>query len=221
VPEKVKGISYPVQEKVGRPDLQWEYLPTILREMTPIGTSQKFLGTTFTYGDLDLVDLCAHTYKFLSMEKHAGAWAYKLEETPRQPWYYARIITWVASDSFLLLQRNYYVPSQELWRIERFAEIKRIDGVPTPLWIPMENLRDGNRTTINVSAVRSDADIPATLFDPDRLPTVLTSTTSLLVSMPLVSQQTRRRLLTYHLTMISTLRVMLGLVILRLGEWRP
>jgi hypothetical protein len=96
-------------------------------------------------------------------------WAYKVQETPSQPWDYSRIVTWVAADSSLPLQRDYYAPSNRLWRIERFEEIKRIDGVPTPLWISMEDLQAGSSSKIEVSDVRYDVDVPDTLFDPGRL----------------------------------------------------
>lgn len=170
-PENVRGISYLVQEKVGKPDLQWVYLPALrrVRELMPIGAYQDFLGTDFTYGDLGLVDLGDRKYKLLGMEKHAGVWAYKVQGVPRQPWYYSRIVTWIAPDSFLPLQRDYYAPSKKLWKIERFEEIKHIDGVPTPLWITREDLQEGSRSTIAVSDVRYDTDIPDALFDPDQL----------------------------------------------------
>jgi hypothetical protein len=176
-PETVKGITYLVQEQVGRPDLQWMYLPAVrrVREFSSVGAYQDFLGTDFTYGDLGLVDLHDRMYKFLGMEQHAGVWAYKVQEVPRQPWYYSRIVTWIATDSFLPLQRNYYAPSKKLWKIERFEEIKNIDGVPTPLWITMENLRDGSSSKIEVSDVRYDVDVPDTLFDPAWLPEVFAS----------------------------------------------
>ncbi len=176
-PENLQGITYLVREQAGQPAFQWVYLPVLrrVREISPIGASQDFLGTDFTYGDLGVVQLHDRQSQFLGMEKHRGIWAYKVQEIPRQPWYYSRIVTWVAADSFLPLERDCYSPSKRLWKIERFEEIKRIDGVPTPLWITMENLRDGSRSTIEVSAVRYDANVPDTLFDPGRLPEAITS----------------------------------------------
>ncbi len=147
------------------------YLPVLrrVREIMPIGAYEDFLGTDFTYGDLDLVNLPDRKSQFLGMEKHAGMWAYKVQEIPQQPWYYSRIISWVAADSFLPLERDYYAPSKKLWRIERFGEIKRINGVPTPLGIRMEDLQGGSSSTIAVSDVCYDTNVPDTLFDPARL----------------------------------------------------
>lgn len=170
-PESLKGIAYLDQEREGQPGLQWIYLPAVrrVREMMPLGAQQDFLGTDFTYGDLGFINLRDRTCKFLGTRKHQGAWAYEVQEIPRQSWYYSRIVTWVAADSSLPLQRDYYAPTNRLWRIERFEELKRIDGVPTPLWISMEDLQAGSSSTIKVSDVRYDADIPDTLFDPNRL----------------------------------------------------
>jgi Outer membrane lipoprotein-sorting protein len=176
-PESLKGIAYLVQERTGQPGRQWVYLPAVrrVRELMPIDAQRDFLGTDFTYADLGFINLHDRTYKLLGMEKHAGVWAYKVQEVPRQQWYYSRIVTWVAADSFLPLQRNYYAPSQKLWKIERFEEIKRIDGVQTSLWITMENLRQDSSSKIEVTDVRYDAAVPDTLFDPDLLSGALAS----------------------------------------------
>ena len=112
---------------------------------------------------------------FPHLARDEGMADIKVQEIPRQPWYYLRIVTWVAADSFLPLERDYYAPSKRLWKIERFEEIKRIDGVPTPLWITMEDLRDGSSSTLEVSDVRYDTNVPDTLFDPGRLPEAVAS----------------------------------------------
>jgi hypothetical protein len=176
-PEGLHGITYLVREQTGQPALQWVYLPVLrrVRELMPIGAYEDFLGTDFTYGDLGLVNLPDRKSQFLGMEKHAGIWAYKVQEIPQQPWYYSRIISWVAADSFLPLEREYYAPSKRLWKIERFGEIKRIDGVPTPLWIRMEDLQDGSSSTIAVSDVCYDTNVPDILFDPSHLSEVVAS----------------------------------------------
>jgi len=176
-PESLKGIAYLVQERAGQPGRQWVYLPAIrrVRELMPIGTQQDFLGTDFTYADLGFSNLHDRTYKLLGIEKHAGVWAYKVQEVPRQQWCHSRIVTWVAANSFLPLQRNYYAPSQKLWKIERFEEIKRTDGMQTSLWITMENLQQDSSSKIEVTDVRYDAAVPDTLFDPDLLSEALAS----------------------------------------------
>jgi len=170
-PKSLEGIAYLVQEREDQPGLQWIYLPAVrrVRELMPSGEQQDFLGTDFTYGDLGFLNLHDRTYTFLGMKQHQGVWAYEVQEIPHQSWYYSRIVTWVAADSSLPLQRAYYDRANRLWRIERFEEIKRIDGVPTPLWISMEDRQAGSSSTIAVSEVRYDADVPDSLFDPDRL----------------------------------------------------
>ncbi|MGE0824638.1 MAG: outer membrane lipoprotein-sorting protein [Candidatus Binatia bacterium] len=171
-PDDVKGTAYMIAEPKTRPTRMWVYMPAIrrVRELAPVDVYEHFLGTDFTYADLGFVRM-HENYRFLGEEQHAGVRAYKIEEqVPKERLYYSRIITWVAADSKLPLERDYYDPAGMLWKRELFEEVTVIDGVPTPLRIKMEDLESKSSTELNVSEVRYDQDIPDTLFEPERLP---------------------------------------------------
>lgn len=175
-PESVRGIAYVVAEPKDKPGTLWMYLPALrrVRGLTPVDAYEHFLGTDFTYADLGFVRLHEH-YKLLGEENHAGVRAYKVEEVvPQERAYYSRIITWVAADSLLPLQRDYYDVAGALWKTELFEQVSIIDGVPTPLRIRMNDVQAGTSTEINVSEVRYGVDIPDAVFDPERLPQVVT-----------------------------------------------
>src|SRR5207244_3426527 len=75
------------------------------------------------------------TYKLLGTEDRGGSKAYKIQEIPLAPhakWYYSRIVTWIAVDSSLPIERDFYDPSNTLWKIERFEQASDVDGVSTP-----------------------------------------------------------------------------------------
>ena len=132
---------------------------------------RAFLESDFTLADLGFVSLRSH-YKLLGEEGRGGPRAYKIQEMPGAPqakWYYSRILAWIAADSHLPLERDFYDPSNTLWKVETFEQVTDIDGVLTPLRLRMEDKEQGGSTEIDVSEVRYDIDIPDSLFDPAHL----------------------------------------------------
>jgi len=174
-PESVRGVALLIWERKDGTAAQWLYLPFVrrVRKVAPAGAYETFLNTDFTYYDLGFVGLHDRGFELLGEELHNEMPAYKVQEMPRNPWYYSRIVSWVAKDSFLPLQRDYYDPAGALWKTERFEEITAVDGVRTPLRITMEDHDERTKTELKVSAVRYDATIPDELFDPDKLPQVV------------------------------------------------
>jgi hypothetical protein len=175
-PESVKGNTYLFWEREKQPNFMYIYFPFLrrVREMMPVQLYGHFLGTDFTYADLGFVRLHEH-YRLLGEEEHGGIRAYKVEEKfLGEGLYYSRIIIWVAADSFLPLQRDYYDTAGRLWKTELFKEVVTINHVPTPLLIRMKN-RDGASTDFKVTKVEYDVKIPDALFDPNLLPKVINS----------------------------------------------
>src|SRR5262249_11381433 len=128
-----------------------------------------FLGTDFTYADLGFVRL-HEKYRLLGEEQHAGVQAYRIEEqVPQERAYYSRLLTWVAADSLLPLQRDYYDGAGGLWKTEHFEQGSVIDGVPTPLHITMEDVQGKSSTELKVSEGREEGEIPDTGIGPGRL----------------------------------------------------
>jgi hypothetical protein len=140
-----------------------------VREIVPVDTYERFLGTDFTYADLGLVRVHEH-YHMLGVEEYHGQRAYKIEEKiPEERAYYSRIITWVAADSKLPLRREYYSVAGELWKTEKFTDVTTIDGVRSPLRITMQDVKDKTSTELRFEQVEYNAEVPDTLFDPKQL----------------------------------------------------
>jgi hypothetical protein len=173
-PADQKGAAYLLRElpKQGN-DEEWLYVPTVrrVRKLLPVESFRAFLESDFTLSDLGFVNLRS-TYKLLREEKRGDVRAYKIEEIPGAPqakWYYSRIVTWLAADSTLPLERDFYDPSNTLWKVETFEQVTDINGTPTPLRIRMQDKEEGGSTEIDVSEVRYDVDVPDSLFDPAHL----------------------------------------------------
>lgn len=176
-PESLKGNAFLVHEPKAKPSSIWMYLPATrrVRQLVPVDIYQRFLGTDFTYADLGFVRL-HEEYRLLGEEEHEGVRAYKIEEVVRNGWaYYSRILIWVAVDSMLPLQRDYYDLAGELWKTERFEGVTDVDGVSIPLQITMQDVHGKTSTAFTMEQVQYDVQIPDALFDPAQLPRAATS----------------------------------------------
>lgn len=172
-PKELKGSAVLIQESEGGPDTQWVYLPTVrrVRKLIPVGQFQSFLGSDFTYADLGFIPLDDKSARLLGTEdRPGGGTAYKVEQVPRNEWYYSRVVDWIATDTLLPLQRDYYSPAGDLWKQQYFESVSVIEGVPTPLAIRIENRAEGGSTELRIRKLDYDPKLPADLFEPSSLP---------------------------------------------------
>lgn len=175
-PDSMSRNALLVQERGDQEDTMWLFNPSIqrVRGIMPVDAYEHFLRTDFTFSDLGFVNRQGH-YRLLGEEEHAGTRAYKIEEAPKEQWYYSRILTWVAVDSLLPLQRDYYDRAGRLWKSEYFDQVTMIDGVPTPLRVRMHDVQADSTTELQMSEVRYDVELPDALFDPEQLRTAVDS----------------------------------------------
>ena len=54
-------------------------------------------------------------------------------------------------------------------KVETWGQVTRIDGMPVPLDVRMEDVRGGGSTELRVSDVVWDRELPDDLFDPRKL----------------------------------------------------
>jgi hypothetical protein len=170
-PESIRDTAWLLQVEPSR-TAQWVYQPELrrIRQIVPVEGFEAFLGTEYTYADLGLIDLHP-VHRLVGEDMRDGMRAYRVESLPRDPWYYARIETWVAVDSFAPLARDYYDRTGTLWKVERFGPVQSMNGVPTVLRRELEDRQAGGRTTMETRNVQYDVQLPDDVFDPLQFPT--------------------------------------------------
>jgi outer membrane lipoprotein-sorting protein len=171
-PADLRGTAYIVKEEPASDyDRLWAYVPAIgrVREVVSPEAYSAFLNSDFTYADLDFIRLRL-ALSLKGEEAVNGVKAYTIESIPPSKWYYARIVTAVAADTFLPIETKFYDPANALWKVERFEKVAVIDGVPTVLTVSMEDVQAKSRTTINITDVQYDAKIPDSLFESGAMP---------------------------------------------------
>jgi hypothetical protein len=171
-PADLRGTAYLVKEEPAGPnDRLWIYLPAIGRVRTVVSPEafSAFLNSDFTYADLGFVNLRAR-YSVVGEATVDGTHAYRLESVPSQQWYYSRIVTAVAADSALPVERKFYDPASQLWKVEKFHEVATIDGVPTVLDVEMDDVQAKSRSELVVTDLEYGGQVPDALLDPAGLP---------------------------------------------------
>jgi Outer membrane lipoprotein-sorting protein len=104
--------------------------------------------------------------KLVGTETRDGKKVYKLEDHPINHPYYSKVISYVATDSLLPVERDFYDRAGKLFKIEH-CTIETVDGVPTITKIVMKNVQSGGSSEMDVTKVIRNKQIPADIFDPE------------------------------------------------------
>lgn len=171
-PEGARGIAYLTADS-GNGATEWLYVPYVqrTRKLVPAENYQSFMDTDFTYGDLGLLPVDTRN-TLLGTDTVDGKKAYKVESIPSttvKQWYYSRTVTWIDASTLLPLRREFFSPAGDLFKVETFGSVTRVEGIPTPLEMRITNVGTGSSTTLTVTSISYDANVPDSLFQPDGL----------------------------------------------------
>lgn len=151
-PADVKGTKTLTHEHADRDDDQWLYLPA-LKRVKRIASSNKsgsFMGSEFSYEDIGNQNYNKFTYEGEVEEVELnGVKCYKGVRIPKDANSgYTKQISWVAKDTFLLQQVEYYDRKSELLKTATFSDYKQIDGVWRVGQIEMKNHQNDKSTLL-------------------------------------------------------------------------
>jgi outer membrane lipoprotein-sorting protein len=172
-PDDARGIAYLASDAGNGEPTEWLYVPYVkrTRKLVPAENYQSFLDTDFTYADIGLLPTDSKN-TLLGTETVDGKKAYKIESIPSstvKQWYAARTVTWIDAETLLPMRREVYSPAGEVFKTATYGAVTRVDGVPTPLEVTIANRQGGTSTTLKVTSVTYDANIPDSLFAPEGL----------------------------------------------------
>jgi hypothetical protein len=170
-PPAAKGMALLDKEQPGGSSaVRYAYLPAAKRafQLRPLEGYDSFFATDFAYQDLGFVRLGGRGEQLLGAETHDGKKVYKLEDHPINHPYYSKVISYVAEDTLLPVERDFYDHSGRLYKSER-CTVQTVDGIPAVTRIVMNNVQMGSSSEIEVVKMIRNKDLPANLFDPKSL----------------------------------------------------
>jgi hypothetical protein len=184
-PASVKGTAFLAVNHADRAADQWLYLPEYRRARRVGGAARTsgFVGTDFTYHDLDLLaalpdwDESDASAELRGEETIAGMPCHVIELTPtREDVGYQRIVLWLGRDDLVARQVELYEEapsggwlglgggdSAPTRRIVQ-SDVRRIGNIPVPFHAEVQTPAAGSKTIVTFAAVTFDQALPDDLF---------------------------------------------------------
>lgn len=161
-PTDVAGTTYMNYDySDGRDDDSWLYLPALkqVRRVAAGDRSGSFMGSDFTYSDINGVNIDWYDYKIIESSATVdGADAWVIESTPKLEFAdkvasetgYEKTHLWIRKDNFVHVQGKIWITKGN--RIKYFSaqQLEKIDNIWTPMRLQMITTRNGEREHASV-----------------------------------------------------------------------
>jgi hypothetical protein len=163
-PDVSVGTVYEVTSAEGKPIERWVYLPAVRRLRNLVGTrrTDSFLGSEFTYEDLDIAAPRESEWKSVDCIDESGRKLVKVTSAPYS--YYERVETVIDPATSLPVRVSYFDRAGTLYKREAFGEIKTVAGHPIPTRIEMDDVETGAKSVLHLENVRLSEPIDEKTF---------------------------------------------------------
>lgn len=162
-PAEVKGTGVLVVDYEDKADDVWIFLPALrkTRKVVSSERSKSFMGSEFSYGDLNIPDLKEYKFNLLGAEKVGGADCWKIETLPKDPSTaksegYSKKIFWIDKATHALLQGEFYDLSNKLQKKLVSRDVKLVDPAKKKyrtMKMEMTNVQDGRSSTFETTEI--------------------------------------------------------------------
>lgn len=179
-PADVEGVQFLTIEREGSEDDQWLYMPAgaVLNRIAGSGKKGSFMGTDFSFEDLEIADSDDADHTRLPDETvtvgDADYAVYVIQSVPRPEAKsaYGKIVSYI--DKGQLMPRQVMLFDAKGVAIKRMTipTVKQDGETLVPTLTIMENLKKGSRTEVRVKEYRIDVpaeELPDSMFTPTYL----------------------------------------------------
>lgn len=171
-PADVAGTKLLAREVKDGEDIQYLYLPA-LKEKRRIAGSEKnesFMGTDFTYNDLEQRGIDEAEYTRLEDSEHSGIPTFRIDAVPkRRNVGYAKAQLWVDKKDFIPLKIYFFDDKGNHIKTFVAQRVEPVGGKMTVVKLMMKNLRKGSKTTMIIESLDRTKTFPAWVFDENTL----------------------------------------------------
>jgi len=162
-PADVQGTSVLVFDYETKSDDVWIYLPALrkTRRIVSSQKSQSFMGSEFSYGDLNIPAIDDFDYAMSKQEPFGGETCYVIDVTPKskdvaESEGYSKKTYWVSKDKFTVMRGLFYDKDGKLLKELVTGNIKLLDAKNKryrPMHMEMINKQNGRRSVFDSSKV--------------------------------------------------------------------
>lgn len=173
-PSDVKDTTLLTYDYDDKDDDTWLYLPA-LKKVKRILSSNKtddFMGSDFTYEDMENADLDNWKYTLVAEETVEGVDCWKIEAEPltdreRSESGYTKRVEWISRADYLPRQVEFTDKKGRLSKKMTAGDVRIVPGDdprPRAHRITMVNLLTGHRTVLDIRDIQLDIEIPEKVF---------------------------------------------------------
>jgi outer membrane lipoprotein-sorting protein len=172
-PPEVEGTGFLQWAHQQRDDDQWLYLPEFkrTRRITAQIRDQSFMGTDFSYRDLEILGEIQDWTEdeapsaLLGAETVDGRDCHVIELRPKaDDGGYERIVLWVDKQGLVVRKMDFHEKGDALVKTLALTDIRDIGPIPTAHRLEMHNVKKGSRTVVDLTDVRFGANLSDDLF---------------------------------------------------------
>ena len=167
-PADVRGTSFLRISNEDRNDDMWLYLPAFkkVRRIATKARKENFMGSDFTYEDMEKRKLKDYTYKLVREERLGDHECYVVESIPKESVDsdYSKIISWVWKDDYLIIKEEFYDGKGELRKVKTMSGLEKHNQYWIPGGLKMENVQKQHVTDIAFDNIEVDTGAEDDLF---------------------------------------------------------
>lgn len=173
-PSDVAGTKFLSIEEENGGTQQFIFLPAFKKVKRIVGAqrTQSFMGTDFSYADLEGRDVEKANWKRLADEKIKGEDCYVLESVPKTPAdeVYGKMVVWIHKQNLIPLKSEFYDKgSAEIEKRMIVEKLAKKDDRWVAMDSYMETPRKDSRTRLKVLAIDFKSEIPDSAFKKEAL----------------------------------------------------
>jgi hypothetical protein len=172
-PQNIAGSAFLMLERKDGPSEQYIYLSGLKRTRRIVGREQEgsFMGSDFTYSDMQRVDTKLATHARLPDEKIGNNPVYVVESkiAPDAHSTYSRVLTWVREKDFIPLRTYFYDKQGKLLKALYARRVREVEGNPVIMEARMQNKQTGHATELVIESLERQDSISNTIFTPTAL----------------------------------------------------
>jgi len=167
-PSDVKNTSFMnwSYDNASKNDDQWLYLPA-LKKVKRISSSSKdneFMGSDFTYEDMEKRSPDRDNHKFIKSEKINGEDCWVVQATPKEEEQYSKKVAWISKSRNIPLKINFYDEDEELLKTLTVLQAKKVSKYWIIVKQEMKNVQKNHKTVIELTNLSVDKGLSESLF---------------------------------------------------------
>jgi hypothetical protein len=171
-PAAVEGIAFLMTQREREPDEQYLYLPKFKSTRRIAGAAERqgsFMGSDFSYADLERRDVRDATYEALADEPIGGKACAHVVARPKGASAYARVELWIRRDDGVPLRIAMFDADGALLKTTSTKRVRAVGGEPVVVESRTENAKSGHVTELVVDEIVRDDALDDAFFSPANL----------------------------------------------------